>query len=337
VTARRISPGCDLNGDGLANDSRMYQAKEALNNVVATFGEVEFSLWRYAQVTGGQTCGTDASCPDTPGGASVLTCEDHDASAATSNVCALDADILDNATAAGVEGQCARFTYTGSASTFSCASCDAAVSYDRASCQMFDLDRVKSTGVSPLNGTSTVQCFPSANPQHRFMRYHGGINNAGACDPTGGQRLVNFPATGFDDNYPQIAAWIDHNQSPFTTADELRPQRRHPDRGLAARHAHVDPGVAHRRQQDPCRKYQVVILTDGGESCESGGRRGHRRRHLPEHVSFVNAAGVNVPDYNVPVYVIGFAICPPGHAQLPDPPGPQLDRRRRRHRQRRSW
>ena len=303
--------GCDLNGDGLANDSRMYQAKEALNNVVATFGEVEFSLWRYAQVTGGQTCGTDASCPDTPGGASVLTCEDHDASAATSNVCALDADILDNATAAGVEGQCARFTYTGSASTFSCASCDAAVSYDRASCQMFDLDRVKSTGVSPLNGTSTVQCFPSANPQHRFMRYHGGINNAGACDPTGGQRLVNFPATGFDDNYPQIAAWIDHNQNPFTTADELRPQGGTP---IAASLRDMRTSILASLTADnktPCRKYQVIFLTDGGESCESVAAAQTAAATF-QNMSFVNPNGVNVTGYNVPVYVIGFAICPPG-------------------------
>ena len=51
--------GCDLDGDGQANDSRMYQAKDALNNVVATFGEVEFALWRYRQVTGGQACTTD--------------------------------------------------------------------------------------------------------------------------------------------------------------------------------------------------------------------------------------------------------------------------------------
>ena len=303
--------GCDLDGDGVANDSRMYQAKEALNNVVATFGEVEFSLWRYAQVTGGGTCTTDASCPDTPGGLSVMTCEDHDNNAGTSRVCALDADILDFPTAAGVEGQCNRFTYTGAASTFSCANCDFQNSYDRATCQMFDLDRVRSTGLSPLDGTSAVSCFPVGSTQHRFMRYHGGFGNGTvACDPTGGQRLVDFPATGFDDNYPQIRAWIDHNQNPFTTADELRPQGGTP---IAASLRDMRTSILASLTADnktPCRKYQVIFLTDGGESCESVAAAQTAAASF-QNLTFVNPNGVTVMDYDVPVYVIGFAICPP--------------------------
>ncbi|MBK9033972.1 MAG: hypothetical protein IPL61_22345 [Myxococcales bacterium] len=303
--------GCDLDGDGLANDSRMYQAKEAVNNVVATFGEVEFSLWRYAQVTGGQTCTTDAQCPDTPGGLSVLTCENHDNDTGTANVCAFDADLLDGPTTAGFEGQCEIFTHTGAPSTFTCNNCDFTSTYDRATCMMYDLDRVKSTAVSPLDGTSTVSCFPTANPQHRFMRYHGGVNNAGACDPSGGQRLVNFPATGFDDNYPQIAAWIDHNQNPFSTTDELRPQGGTP---IAASLRDMRASVLATSIADtktPCRKHQVIFLTDGGESCESVPAAVTAAGTF-QNMSFTNAAGVFVADYDVPVYVIGFAICPPG-------------------------
>ncbi|RMH42785.1 MAG: hypothetical protein D6689_07135, partial [Deltaproteobacteria bacterium] len=59
-------PGCDVDGDGLADDSRIYQAKNALQIVVATFGEVEFSLWRFAGLEGGQSCTNANQCPTVP-------------------------------------------------------------------------------------------------------------------------------------------------------------------------------------------------------------------------------------------------------------------------------
>ncbi len=304
-------PGCDLNGNGLADDSRMYQAKEALADVIATFGEVEFSLWRYRQVTGGQTCTADGDCPSTPGGLRALDCEDHDLNAATARVCAFDADRLDGTTTAGFEGQCARFTHTGSPGTFTCNACDFASTYDRANCMLFDLDRVRSGGVSPLNNTSTVSCFPAANPSHRFMRNHGGLSNNGACDPTGAERLVNFPATGFDDNYLSIYSWIDHNQNPFSTANELRPQGATP---IAASLRDMRASVLATSTADtktPCRRHQVIVLTDGGESCEAVSGAVTAAGTF-QNMSFTNAAGVAVADYDVPVYVIGFAICPPG-------------------------
>jgi hypothetical protein len=303
--------GCDLDGDGQANDSRMYQAKDALNNVVATFGEVEFALWRYRQVTGGQACTTDGSCPDTPGGLSVLTCEDHDGNAGTSNVCALDADILDGPTTAGFEGQCNRFTYTGSPTTFSCNNCDFNSTYNRATCELFDLDRVRTGAVSPLDNTSTVACYPSANPQHRFMRYHGGFVNGAACDPTGAERLVDFPTDGFGDNYPAIASWIDHNQNPFVSTNELRPQGGTP---IAASLRDMRTSILASLTADratPCRKYQAIVLTDGGESCESVAAAVTAAGTFQD-LAFTNPNGVAVSNYDVPVYVIGFAICPPG-------------------------
>jgi hypothetical protein len=189
-------PGCDLNGDGVANESRMFQAKEALQDVIATFGEVEFSLWRYTQTTGGQSCTVDGNCT------SPLTCENHDGNAATPNVCAYDADVLDGNTTAGFEGQCDLYTYTGSQSTFSCANCTStgATNRDREVCEFYDLDQARTSAVSRLDGTSTVNCYPVGNEQHRFMRY------TGTC--TGGEQLVNFPATGYDDNYLQIYSWM---------------------------------------------------------------------------------------------------------------------------------
>jgi hypothetical protein len=290
-------PGCDLNGDGIANESRMFQAKEALQDVTATFGEVEFSLWRYTQITGGNNCTVNGNCT------SPLECEDHDNNAGTSRVCALDADLVDGPTAAGSEGQCGIFTWTGSPATFTCNNCDFAQTYDRATCEMFDLDRVRTNASSVLNG-SNVQCFPLADPTHRFMRY------TGTC--TGGQQLVPFPATGFADNYPQIFEWIDHNQNPFSTTNELRPQGGTP---IAASLRDMRASVLANATADtktPCRKHQVVFLTDGGESCETVAAAVTAAGTF-QNMAFTNAAGVAVSDYDVPVYVIGFAICPPGN------------------------
>ena len=303
-------PGCDLNGNGLADDSRMYQAKEALQDVIATFGEVEFSLWRYRQITGGQTCTSDGQCPDTPGGLSVMTCEDVDNNAATPRVCALDADIFDGPTTAGFEGQCYPLSYTGAPNNFSCNACDFQNTYNRANCMLWDLDQIRTGGTSPING-ATVTCYPTSNPQHRFMRYHGGFGNNGACDPTGAEQLVGFPATGFDDNYLQIFSWIDHNQNPFATADELRPMGGTP---IAASLRDMRTAVFNSARLDtrtPCRKHQVIVLTDGGESCESVNAAVTAAASF-QNMSFTNAAGTVVADYDVPVYVIGFAVCPSG-------------------------
>ena len=289
-----LTPGCDVDGDGQANDSRMYQAKEAVNNVVATFGEVEFSLWRYAQVEGGQACASDASCPDTPGGSSILTCEN----VAGSNVCALDAANIGSAT-----GQCNMFTWNGADSTFACSQCaDGGGSAERLLCEAYQLDRIRTGGTSPLAGT--VNCaLPSTN--HPFMMNHGG------CDPSGGERLVDFPATGFDDNYAQIRQWIDHQQPNVSTDVEINAQGGTP---IAASLRDMRTAVFNSARLDtrtPCRKHQVIFLTDGGESCETVAAAVTAAGTF-QNMSFTNAAGTVVPDYDVPVYVIGFAVCPPG-------------------------
>jgi hypothetical protein len=289
-----LTPGCDVDGDGQANDSRMYQAKEAVNNVVATFGEVEFALWRYAQVEGGQSCATDASCPDTPGGSSVLTCEN----VAGANVCALDAANIGSAT-----GQCNMFTWNGADSTFACSQCsDAGGSAERLLCEAYQLDRIRTGGTSPLAGT--VNCaLPSTS--HPFMMNHGG------CDPSGGERLVDFPATGFDDNYAQIRQWIDHQQPNVSTDVEINAQGGTP---IAASLRDMRTAIYNSARLDtrtPCRKHQVIFLTDGGESCETVADAVTAAGTF-QNMSFTNAAGTVVPDYDVPVYVIGFAVCPPG-------------------------
>ena len=45
-------PGVDLDGDGLANDSKLYLAKQALQQVIASYPEIDFALARYHQDQG---------------------------------------------------------------------------------------------------------------------------------------------------------------------------------------------------------------------------------------------------------------------------------------------
>jgi hypothetical protein len=143
------------------------------------------------------------------------------------------------------------------------------------------------------------------------MRYHGGFVNGAACDPTGAERLVDFPTDGFGDNYPAIASWIDHNQNPFVSTNELRPQGGTP---IAASLRDMRTSILASLTADratPCRKYQAIVLTDGGESCESVAAAVTAAGTF-QNLAFTNPNGVAVSNYDVPVYVIGFAICPPG-------------------------
>jgi hypothetical protein len=67
-------PGCDEDGNGLYDDSKLYQAKQALLNIVSGYPEVEFALEHYHTVdnkTMSTTCGTNkcttsADCPNDP-------------------------------------------------------------------------------------------------------------------------------------------------------------------------------------------------------------------------------------------------------------------------------
>lgn len=297
-----LTPGCDLNGDGLPNDSRMAQAKAAVGNVIATFGEVEFSLWRYAQTEAGQVCVTNATCPKSPGGLTIFSCEN----VAGTNRCVLNSSILDSTPA--TVGQCDPFTWNGANAAFDCSTCDFTNTFERAACEANALNRVRTGGLSPLNNSSSVNCaLPSTD--HRYIWSAGAFTNAGACDPLGGERVVGFPATGFDDNYVQLRSWIDGVQTNPSDA-ELTPMGGTP---IAASIRDMRTSILADLAADnrtPCRKYQVIVLTDGGESCESVAAAVTAAQSL-RNLSFTNSNGVNVTGYNVDVYVIGFAICPP--------------------------
>src|SRR5882757_9204938 len=55
-------PGCDLDGNGLYDDSKLFQAKASLTETMTAFGSAEFSLARYHQTELGQVCATPGDC-----------------------------------------------------------------------------------------------------------------------------------------------------------------------------------------------------------------------------------------------------------------------------------
>jgi hypothetical protein len=57
-----LHPGCDNDGNGRYDDSKLYQAKIALAETMTAFGSAEFSLSRYHQTELGQPCLADADC-----------------------------------------------------------------------------------------------------------------------------------------------------------------------------------------------------------------------------------------------------------------------------------
>jgi hypothetical protein len=292
--------GCDVNGNGQPDDSRLFQTKRTLGALFPAHPEIEFSLWRHAQVEGGQTCAIDADCPDTPGGLSVLTCE----SIAGTSRCAMDATSL--GVVASTAGQCARETWNGAAFSFSCNVCDFATTYERATCEAFGVNRVRHAGLSMLNGTAVNCNFPS--PTHPFIKYQGAVWNWDVCDPLGAQRLADFPVSGAPDNLAALTPWIDGAQTPFATAHELRA---HGVRPLAASLRDLRSTLLANLSADldtPCRPYRVVVIASGPEQCETA-QAAQAAAAALQNLAFTSGSGVPVTGYDVLVHVIGFGIC----------------------------
>jgi hypothetical protein len=58
----KAHPGCDIDGNGKYDDSKLFQAKAALNETLAAFGATEFALARYRQEDLGQSCTSSLDC-----------------------------------------------------------------------------------------------------------------------------------------------------------------------------------------------------------------------------------------------------------------------------------
>jgi hypothetical protein len=157
-----------------------------------------------------------------------------------------------------------------------------------------------------------VTCLPVADPTHRFLSRHGGRHFGQGCDPGGGEVRVDFPAcdpAALCDNRLQIAEWLDGEETVFGVTPELRAFGERP---LAAALRDLKDSLLAAMIADDhsaCRRYDVVAVIAGTDSCEDPAAIVAAATEL-QNLSFTNAAGVFVADYDVEVNLVGYGVCP---------------------------
>ncbi|MBI4509974.1 MAG: SUMF1/EgtB/PvdO family nonheme iron enzyme [Deltaproteobacteria bacterium] len=288
--------GCDMDGDGLFDDSRVFAAKGALRNVVGAFGEIEFALARFKQVTGGGSCSTYLDCPRGPDGSYLFDClGPTGAKRCVSCISSCDSDT----------------NYDECTASFSCGSCDYS-SY----CSAKRIDRTCEGDASPI-ASATVDCYaPSSD--NECINYVGAYRTSDAltCVNAGGEVLVSFPASSNDDNFSQLSAWIDNHELGGTDK-ELRAIGPTPlGASLSDMKAFLTGNSLSPLRVDtstPCRDYAVILLTDGEETC-LGDPVAAARALRNIAVTRNDGARVTV---DVKTYVIALAVCPPSNPNCP--------------------
>jgi hypothetical protein len=287
-------PGCDMDGDGLFDDSRLFAAKAAFGNVIAAFGEIEFALARYKQTEGGGACSTSDDCPKGPDGSTVFSCPDG-----TCQFCRTTCSLVTN--------------YDECESSFKCSSCSPATT-----CNAFKLDQTCAGDTSLTSGT-TVTCG-SANPatDSTCIPYRGAYTSgiAFTCYNAGADVLVGFPSTSTDDNYAQIKSWINHRETGGSDK-ELRGTGKTPiGASLIDLKTFLTQGATSPLKVDtstPCRSYSIIFLTDGEETCVGDPVAAATALR---NMSILRNDGQTIA-VDVKTYVVGLAVCPASNPSCP--------------------
>ena len=237
--------GLDSNGDGLANDSRLYKAKQALTQVISAYPEIDFGLARFTQ-----DVDTNVNC------------------------------------------QLAHW--------FECAGI--CCSYD---------NPANNTGGTPPAGACTVNVGGTNYTVQPTSPGDECVNYAGKC---GAPRRGADVLVGFEKPIGQSLMWLDHKETAFnkTTVEgehcaygaggdcELRGTGPTPLAGsLYTAAAYLKKTRAEDRIAT-CRRYAVILLTDGAETC----------RGTP------TAAATELLALGVETYVIGFSVLASEQASL---------------------
>jgi MYXO-CTERM domain-containing protein len=254
--------GVDTSSDADAidgNNSRLFIAKGALNNVLAAFPDADFSLGRYHQdVSVNRSCQT--------------------------------------------------------ASWFECAQ----------SCCSYDDPRNNVSPAFPIPPSCNMQGlyatagYPAAlnvNINIGWPNQNDCINYAGSCGSP--RRGADF-LVGFGKPLQQTLMWLDGAETNFNTSVlpgdhcnfagggdcEVRATGPTPlAASLDAAADYLSP-IIKCDGAVPCRKYSVILLTDGAESC------------LGDPVAAAGALKGSVPGTTINTYVIGFSTLPAEAAQL---------------------
>ncbi|MBW2736114.1 MAG: hypothetical protein JRH20_27325, partial [Deltaproteobacteria bacterium] len=239
-------PGFDTDGDGEHGDSRLYQAKSALTQVVNAYPEIDFGLARFAQ-----GIGPDVNCQL----AHWFECQ----------------------------GQCC--------------------TYD---------DPTNNSGGDPREGACTVDGgaagMINVGPDSPGDEC---INYAGSCgQPRRGADIL----VGFERPIGQLLMWLDHNESSFSSSQsegdhcnfsgggdcELRGTGPTPLAGSLQAAADYLARIRAEDRVSSCRRYGVILLTDGAETC----------RGAPSQ------AAAELLTLGVETTVVGFSVLPGEQASL---------------------
>ncbi|MCC7540532.1 MAG: hypothetical protein IT379_30225, partial [Deltaproteobacteria bacterium] len=300
--------GRDTNCDGVADDSRIFVAKEALRDMVFAFGDIEFGLTRFPQLTT-----PNAACNDTTGLA-------DGALSINANECEVTAGPF-----VGGIGDPA-MNVGAAVSTGNCGA---------------DWDGNPFTLETPAD-LYPAACRPGTGAIAPLRRWAPGsptvcINYIGSCPGNsanlGGGVIFTWPASdvlvgfsgfgwpGGQDNRPGILRWIDNRETNFdtsstagnwcnhaTTGDcELRATGPTPLGGLLRASRDYMVPIRAADTVGTCRPYTVMLLTDGVEVCQPN----------PANMDHpVNVARDLFTTNGIPVYVVGLAIDPGSRSLL---------------------
>jgi hypothetical protein len=284
-------PGCDVNGDGLYNDSKIYQAKQSVYNVVSSYGEVDFALERFDQTEFGATCTTD------PDAANYIYCITDPVGTRRAMYCP---PVCSNGT-----------DYIECNGT----PCGAGYADVNSSCQGHN---------SPFAGNPPIHCANITNTRNTFQSC---IYYQGTC--TGGDVLVPFSTTANTEN--AVLAWVNNHEFDFAggTDKELRANGATPlDGSLATARDYListvvaDP-IIPKDTKRACRSYNIILLTDGQETC--AGTPAARATELYSQIrcqpatqnccytgGTCTAANGYTEQVHVKVYTVGFSLCSDG-------------------------
>lgn len=289
-------PGCNVDGYAAFDGSRLYQAKQALNDTISAFGVAEFALARYKATDINQRCtvGKDANgdgINDDCAGLADPTnygCIDPTDVPGTDTFCAVN------------RGWGCNSGWPGRADSLCYAEC----------------------GVT--SGTCCTNRKPGiATPDPRDI-YTKGLECPTSSDcvyPTcdGADVVVGFPSGG--SNYDSLLSWLDGVETfPAGNNRELRANGATPLAGSLAAALHwltdasktsvgagaglLSSTLGARDAKAACRSYNVILITDGVENCDvraSGANTEDRAAGASAAAAALRAAGVKT-------YVIGFAV-----------------------------
>lgn len=233
----KAHPGCDLNGtstQGWAyDDSKLFQAKQAIIDTISAFGSAEFALATYSRTLLGQRCTSTTQCP------AGSTCVDPPLLSGTDMFCAFSAGNLYQ--------EC--LTGTG------CTRCSDPNDIDSLLYDMrsFDCDTFRCSFANGCVGGQVLVGFPSAGKSNSLELYQwiDGIEDHPPFALTSNREIRATTLTPIASAIDSVRTWLlDGNRNDIGGGAGL----------LAATGPTRDSRIA-------CRPYSIILITDGEDTC----------------------------------------------------------------------